>query len=78
MGCSAGDRILERDLKIKVVWALAAEMCLTYHILKIENPVPGGGTLLTGNYAPGQGPLQKRNGPPFRSTPSKPLTTGAW
>jgi hypothetical protein len=38
---------LERDLKIKVVWALAAEMWLTYHILKIENPVPGGGVLLT-------------------------------
>ena len=45
---------LERDLKIKVVWALAAEMWLTYHILKIENPVPGGGVLLSGNYAPGQ------------------------
>jgi maleate cis-trans isomerase len=45
---------LERDLKIKVVWALAAEMWLTYHILKIENPVPGGGVLLSGNYAPAQ------------------------
>jgi hypothetical protein len=33
---------------------LAAEMWLTYHILKIENPVPGGGVLLSGNYAPGQ------------------------
>jgi maleate cis-trans isomerase len=43
---------LERDLKIKVVWALAAEMWLTYHILKIENPVPGGGVLLSGNYSP--------------------------
>jgi maleate cis-trans isomerase len=43
---------LERDLKTKVVWALAAEMWLTYHILKIENPVPGGGVLLSGNYAP--------------------------
>jgi maleate cis-trans isomerase len=43
---------LERDLKIKVVWALAAEMWLTYHTLKIENPVPGGGMLLSGNYAP--------------------------
>jgi maleate cis-trans isomerase len=45
---------LERDLKIKVVWALAAEMWLTYHILKIENPVPRGGVLLSGNYAPAQ------------------------
>lgn len=45
---------LERDLKIKVVWALAAEMWLTYHILKIENPVPGGGALLSGAYAPTQ------------------------
>ena len=43
---------LERDLKIKVVWALAAEMWLTYHMLKIENPVSGGGMLLSGNYAP--------------------------
>jgi maleate cis-trans isomerase len=43
---------LEHDLKIKVVWALAAEMWLTYHILKIENPVVGGGALLSGNYAP--------------------------
>jgi len=43
---------LERDLKTKVVWALAAEMWLTYHILKIENPVPGGGVLLSGNVAP--------------------------
>jgi hypothetical protein len=34
------------------VWALAAEMWLTYHILKIENPVAGGGVLLSGNYAP--------------------------
>jgi len=43
---------LERDLKIKVIWALAAEMWLTYHILKIDNPVPGGGILLSGDYAP--------------------------
>jgi maleate cis-trans isomerase len=43
---------LERDLKTKVVWALAAEMWLTYHMLKIENVVPGGGTLLGGAYAP--------------------------
>ena len=46
---------LERDLRIKVVWALAAEMWLTYHILKIENRVPGGGVLLSGNYTPGNG-----------------------
>lgn len=43
---------LERDLSIKVVWALAAEMWRTYHILKIENSVPGGGQLLSGNYPP--------------------------
>jgi len=43
---------LERDLKVKVVWALAAEMWLTYHTLKIDNPVPGGGMLLSGKYAP--------------------------
>lgn len=45
---------LERDLKTKVVWALAAEMWLTYHTLKIANPVPGGGLLLSGDYAPGE------------------------
>jgi len=44
--------VLERDLKIKVVWALAAEMWFTYHVLKIDNPVRGGGTLLSGSYAP--------------------------
>lgn len=44
--------LLERDLKTKVVWALAAEMWLTYHVLKIDNPVPGGGSLLSGSYAP--------------------------
>ncbi len=44
--------LIERDLKTKVVWALAAEMWLTYHILKIDNPVAGGGLLLSGNYAP--------------------------
>jgi maleate cis-trans isomerase len=44
---------LERDLKIKVVWALAAEMWFTYHALKIDNPVPDGGMLLSGDYAPG-------------------------
>jgi hypothetical protein len=30
-------------------------MWLTYHILRIENPVTGGGVLLSGNYAPAQG-----------------------
>jgi maleate cis-trans isomerase len=45
---------LERDLKTKVVWALAAEMWLTYHALKIENRVPGGGMLLSGSYSPSQ------------------------
>ncbi|HEY2988538.1 MAG TPA: hypothetical protein VGL11_12485 [Candidatus Binatia bacterium] len=44
--------LLERDLKTKVVWALAADMWLTYHALKIDNPVPGGGILLSGDYAP--------------------------
>jgi len=43
---------LERDLKVKVVWALAAEMWLTYHILKIDNPVSGSGALLSGTYTP--------------------------
>ncbi len=43
---------LERDLKIKVIWALAAEMWLTYHRLAIDNPLPGGGALLSGQYAP--------------------------
>ncbi len=43
---------LERDLKIKVVWALAAEMWLTYHILKIDNSLPRAGVLLNGHYAP--------------------------
>ena len=43
---------LERDLKIKVVWALAAEMWLTYHLLKIENPLSDSGALLSGKYTP--------------------------
>jgi len=43
---------LERDLKIKVVWALAAEMWLTYHMLKIENPLSDSGALLSGKYTP--------------------------
>jgi hypothetical protein len=28
---------------------------LTYHLLKIENPVPRGGILLSGDYAPARG-----------------------
>ena len=44
--------LLEHDLKIKVVWALAAEMWLTYHKLAISNPVPDCGTLLRDDYAP--------------------------
>jgi maleate cis-trans isomerase len=43
---------IERDLNTKVVWALAAEMWLTYHTLKVDNPVPGGGILLSGKHAP--------------------------
>ncbi|HEX9787106.1 MAG TPA: hypothetical protein VGB09_03725, partial [Candidatus Binatia bacterium] len=43
---------LERDLKLKVVWALAAEMWLTYHMLKIEIPLSDSGMLLSGRYAP--------------------------
>jgi maleate cis-trans isomerase len=43
--------VLERDLKIKVVWALAAEMWLTYQKLRIDNPISNGGTLLSGNHA---------------------------
>jgi maleate cis-trans isomerase len=44
--------MLERDLKTKVVWALAAEMWLVYHRLRIDNPVQGFGSLLSGNYTP--------------------------
>ena len=43
---------IERDLKVKVVWALAAEMWLTYHLLKVDNPVERGGMLLGGNCIP--------------------------
>jgi maleate cis-trans isomerase len=43
---------LERDLNLKVVWALAAEMWLTYHRLRIDNPLVGAGALLSGKYAP--------------------------
>ncbi len=44
--------LLERDLKLKVVWALAAEMWWTYHKLAISNPLSGCGSLLSGNYEP--------------------------
>ncbi len=44
--------LLERDLKVKVVFALAAEAWLTYHKLAISNPLTGWGSLLSGNYVP--------------------------
>jgi maleate cis-trans isomerase len=44
--------LLEQDLKIKVVWAIAAEMWLTYHKLSINIPLQGCGSLFSGNYAP--------------------------
>lgn len=44
--------ILERDLRTKVVWALAAEMWLVYWKLAIDNPVPNCGSLLRGGYEP--------------------------
>ena len=44
--------ILERDLKVKVVWAIAAEMWLTYHRLSISNPRTGSGSLLSGAVEP--------------------------
>lgn len=44
--------VLERDLKTKVVWALAAEMWQTYHKLAIDNPVPDCGSLLRDGYVP--------------------------
>ena len=44
--------ILERDLKVKVVWAIAAEMWLTYHRLSISNPLTGSGSLLSGTVEP--------------------------
>jgi maleate isomerase len=44
--------ILERDLKTRVVFALAAEMWLTYHKLKISNPVERCGVLLRDAYEP--------------------------
>lgn len=44
--------LLERDLGVKVVWAQAADMWLTYHKLGISNPVSGYGSLLSGAYVP--------------------------
>ncbi len=44
--------LLERDLKVKVVWAIAAEMWLTYHKLAISNRITGFGSLLSGEYTP--------------------------
>ncbi|HXG51511.1 MAG TPA: hypothetical protein VNN77_08930 [candidate division Zixibacteria bacterium] len=44
--------LLERDLKVKVVWAIAAEMWLAYHTLKIELTLPGNGSLFSGKYTP--------------------------
>jgi maleate cis-trans isomerase len=44
--------MLERDLKVKVVWALAAEMWLTYSKLQIELKLSGCGSLFSGNYEP--------------------------
>jgi maleate cis-trans isomerase len=43
---------LERDLKMKVVWAIAAEMWLTYHKLGVSNPRQGLGRLLSGEFEP--------------------------
>jgi len=45
-------QLLEDDLQVKVVWALAAEMWLTYHKLAISNPLQGCGSLFSGNYHP--------------------------
>jgi maleate cis-trans isomerase len=44
--------VLEGDLKIQVVWALAAEMWLTYHKLGIDNPQSNCGSLLDGSHRP--------------------------
>lgn len=44
--------LLERDLKVKVVWAIAAEMWLTYHKLAIDIPLTGCGSLFSGSYEP--------------------------
>jgi arylmalonate decarboxylase len=43
-------QVLEDDLKVKVVWAIAAEMWLTYHKLAIDLRLQGCGSLFSGNY----------------------------
>jgi maleate cis-trans isomerase len=48
--------LLERDLRLKVVWALAAEMWLVYHLLAISSPMVGLGSLLSGDYHPARRP----------------------
>jgi maleate cis-trans isomerase len=45
-------QLLEDDLKVKVVWAIAAEMWLTYHKLAIDLRLQGCGSLFSGNYQP--------------------------
>ncbi len=45
-------QLLEDDLKIKVVWAIAAEMWLTYHKLAIDIRLQGCGSLFSGEYSP--------------------------
>lgn len=44
--------MLEDDMKVKVVWAIAAEMWLTYHKLAISLKLSGCGSLLNGKYEP--------------------------
>lgn len=44
--------LLEQDLKVKVVWAIAAEMWLTYKKLAIDIPLKGCGSLFSGGYEP--------------------------
>jgi maleate cis-trans isomerase len=45
-------QLLEDDLKVKVVWALAAEMWLTYHKLAINLTLQGCGSLFSGHCQP--------------------------
>ena len=45
-------QLLEDDLKVKVVWAIAAEMWLTYHKLAIDLRLQGCGSLFSGDYRP--------------------------
>ncbi len=44
--------LLEQNPKVKVVWAIASEMWLTYHKLSISIPLQGCVGLFSGNYAP--------------------------